>query len=603
MSNVATLFSSFLEKHDLFIECLRRKIKSWFETMSPVPWRKSCKWTSAELFITSGLILTDSKSKLKIPNVDPQCKLRYRDIFTDERLKSETRIIIEGDPGSGKTMLSAKLAYDWSIGDISNAKMVIFLPLKFVEDMTIIEAIEKFYIPKGKGLDRNDIKALLNQTSDEGKTCIVLDGVEEYNDRTREGEPSEIVRVMRKEKLGNCTVVLTSRSDLVQDLPQCPMLRLGQFGEQERDLYIAKIIPDNEEKQHEVKSTIENSAFLLDLCSSPLMFVFIVHNMEVLLQLEAKSHLDRVGPFMQAMVNTLLSQAKPDSAEETKSEVQSARLSEIAFNGLCRGHQQLLWQKDFIDKNVSNMKEFVESGILVVEEDLVTAMWQQENKGNAEKEAVYHVVQIGHDQETPKQIVKGKQSLKEVRDKEAREMEVPLKNVPSQRRSGSQQSKTMREASVSNPHRVSLQVKFLHKVIQEWFAAIDFSFILKDALGGHRHGVLKKHLTLINPADLHYVLRFTSYLCPDSCHLIMELLYKDSKQEDGSVPEYILNCIFLCFAEIDSSEQHTRMDNAVRQVCKTDVTIRGEDSRLLQQAKVSMLMYASNSKVNIRTRC
>ena len=378
---------SILGKQGLFIECLRKKIKSWYETMTPIPWKKSCKWTSSELFITCGLILTGSKSKLKKSDIDPECKLQYTDIFTDDRLKSETRIIIEGDPGSGKTMLSSQLAYDWSMGNISDVNMVILLPLRFVEeDMTIIEAIEKFYVPKDQTLNADDIKALLNQASDEGKTCIVLDGLEEYNGRTRDGEPSEVVRVMRKEKLANCTVVLTSRSDFVYDLPECPMLRLGQFGEEERDLYIAKIIPDNKEKQLAVKSTIQNTVFLLDLCSTPLLFVFVVHNMEQLVQLQTTGQQERVGPFMEAMVNTLLSQAKPVGTEDVENVVQSARLSEIAFNGLCGGHQQLLWQKSFLEKSVSNMKEWIESGILVVEEGLMVGGEKQENNEVETKE-------------------------------------------------------------------------------------------------------------------------------------------------------------------------------------------------------------------------
>ncbi|PIK54616.1 hypothetical protein BSL78_08469, partial [Apostichopus japonicus] len=139
-------------KQTLFIECLRKKTKSWYETMTPLPWKKSCKWMTSELFIACGLVLTDSKSKMKTADVDEECKLKYTDILTHRRLKSATRIIIEGDPGSGKTMLSSQLAYDWSIGKSSDARMVVFLPLKFVDGMTIIEAIKQFYIPKG--LDR-----------------------------------------------------------------------------------------------------------------------------------------------------------------------------------------------------------------------------------------------------------------------------------------------------------------------------------------------------------------------------------------------------------------------------------------------------------------
>ncbi|PIK59203.1 hypothetical protein BSL78_03900 [Apostichopus japonicus] len=102
-------------KQTLFIECLRKKTKSWYETMTPLPWKKSCKWMTSELFIACGLVLTDSKSKMKTTDVDQECK----------------------------------------------------------------------------PLNEGDIKAILDQASDERKTCIVLDGLEEYNGRTKDGEPSE----------------------------------------------------------------------------------------------------------------------------------------------------------------------------------------------------------------------------------------------------------------------------------------------------------------------------------------------------------------------------------------------------------------------------
>ncbi|PIK59198.1 hypothetical protein BSL78_03895 [Apostichopus japonicus] len=83
-------------KQALFIECLRKKTKSWYETMTPLPWKKSCKWMTSELFVACGLVLTNSKAKMKTTNVDPKSKLQYTDILTHERLKSATRIIIEG---------------------------------------------------------------------------------------------------------------------------------------------------------------------------------------------------------------------------------------------------------------------------------------------------------------------------------------------------------------------------------------------------------------------------------------------------------------------------------------------------------------------------
>ncbi|XP_071849298.1 uncharacterized protein [Apostichopus japonicus] len=577
-------------KHALFIECLRKKTKSWYETMTPLPWKKSCKWKTSELFIACGLVLTDSKSKMKTTNVDPKCKLQYTDILTHERLKSATRIIIEGDPGSGKTMLSSQLAYDWSIGKISDTRMVVFLPLKYVDGMTIIEAIEQFYIPKGEPLNEDDIKAILDQASDENKICIVLDGLEEYNGRTKDGEPSEVERVMRKEKFPNCTVVLTSRSDFVHGLPQCPMLKLGRFGEEERDQYIANIIPDDNQKQQKVKCIIETSALLFDLCSNALLFVYIVHNIEHLGQIDKlKGQLDSVGPFMEVMVNTLLSLSRSEGSE---SEIMSTRLSEIAFNGLCKGYQQLMWPKSFLDEHVSNVKDWIESGILVVEEGETTREEKHQKKGEAvEERMVTQDEKISIDDERRQ----GQDDILSSHEESPRDRESSTDNKPNETEKLFTERKTN-----TDPQNFSLQVKFLHKVIQEWFAAKHFSSMLQQSKGKDSHQVfVNRHLPLINPADLHYVLRFTSYLCPENCYLIMAHLHSCYKSSKGVVPEYILNCIFLCFIECKSSVGRKKMENTVGQVCKSIVTIRGEDSRLLQQSKVSMLTYASNSEIRI----
>ncbi|PIK39685.1 hypothetical protein BSL78_23475 [Apostichopus japonicus] len=58
------------DKESLFLKCLQQKMKSWFETMTPVPWMKSCQWKSNDLFIASRLVLTNSGSKISSREVD-----------------------------------------------------------------------------------------------------------------------------------------------------------------------------------------------------------------------------------------------------------------------------------------------------------------------------------------------------------------------------------------------------------------------------------------------------------------------------------------------------------------------------------------------------
>ncbi|PIK54130.1 putative NACHT, LRR and PYD domains-containing protein 10-like [Apostichopus japonicus] len=246
-------------------------------------------------------------------------------------------------------MLSSQLAYDWCCGKLMDIPMVIYLPLKIVDDMTIIQAIKMFYIRKGIPITEEDIESMLN--SGKEKVYLILDGLEEYNGVTKDGSPSEVMRVMTKEKLSNCIVIITARTDYAKHLPPGPMLKIGSFGEDERDEYIEKVYSDDIRKV-------------------------------------TSGQLDRVTPFVKAIVDILCSvqdeedtsghlsyQQQESVREEDESRLESEvsiephiTLEELAFNGLCKGNQQLFWQKDFVDRSVTNSKAWIDSGILVVEE-------------------------------------------------------------------------------------------------------------------------------------------------------------------------------------------------------------------------------------------
>ncbi|XP_071843390.1 uncharacterized protein [Apostichopus japonicus] len=701
------------DKESLFLKCLQQKMKSWFETMTPVPWMKSCQWKCKDLFIASRLVLTNSGSKISSREVDRKCKLHYLDIFTDERLKAETRIILEGQPGSGKTMLSSQLAYDWCCGKLMDIPMVIYLPLKIVDDMTIIQVIKMFYIRKGIPITEEDIESMLN--SDKKRVYLILDGLEEYNGGTKDGSPSEIMRVMTKEKLSNCIVLITARTDYAKHLPPGPMLKIGRFDEDEGNEYIKKVFSDDQKRQEEVKELIDNVPFILDLCNVPLLFVLLVHNIDRLGKLQ-EDQLDRVTPFVKAIVDILcpmqdeedtsshLSHQQQESIceeDERRSEseafnkqeeygvtgAKSARewepeeqssghhkhdttlkkeatikfdldsfayhsqeddlfassdsvkdeestydtealfrsllecpideyesnletetsidsqdtyitLEELAFNGLCKGNQQLFWPKDFVDRIITNSKAWIDSGILVVEEGTPfnsTDRNLQTDSGSG----------------TPQTDSISDESLNT--SNVTSEMKRGVSPDPDLSASVSQsESKPILESKekISQPIQkgkaakyVSLQVKFLHKLIQEWFAAQYLALLFwghKSTEQHYKYQLFREHLDNIDPADLHYVLRFTCHICPPSFHFIASFLMRDFKTGDGEIPDYIINCICLCFAEYDGYKGH-KVKDIVTEICRREsVNFSSGDSRLLLRSKVSMLTFASRSKIPIK---
>ncbi|KAJ8019338.1 NACHT, LRR and PYD domains-containing protein 6 [Holothuria leucospilota] len=641
--------TAWKDKRALFVEFLKKKIKSWYETMTPVPWKKSCQWKSTDLFVGSGLILTDSKAKQNVQNVDEQCKLNYTEIFTHDKLKSEIRIILEGDPGAGKTMLLSQLAYDWSKGKIDGVDILVFLPLKIVEDKTLIQAIEQFYIPTNSPLLENDIESIL--ASDKERICLLLDGLEEYSTggRMKAKESSEVMKIMKKEKHSNCKVVVTSRSDFANDLPECPLLKLGRFGETERNSYVEKLLPEDTNQQQKIKRIIQDNPFILDLCSVPLLFVLAVHNIESM-SLSEEGQLSKVSPFMRSMILTLCSSStvkhEVDGIRSKFFRSEKMTLGELAFNGLCKGHQQLSWQKDFMERNAGSLKPWVDSGILVLEEGLVISEKEDQdiserNKGVIKKVKTKKKKKKETKKGTQKQEAKGKgkkekspggdsseKPKKKRKEKEADESEiVPDKMLTEEflgpstshdipqipilsenvdmvsasmvaSQAGHEVSEIEEQHQSVSASQVPLVVKFLHKVIQEWFAATFFCSMMRRCTSEEQfQNYVSSQLQHISPTDLHYVLRFSSYLHPPSCHVIIKCLLRNYLK-DGCVPPYIMNCVFLCFNE-HNDVKGPDMRNAVIDVCKEVITIQSEDSRLLQQAKCALLAYGSNDGVII----
>ncbi|KAJ8034148.1 NLR family CARD domain-containing protein 4 [Holothuria leucospilota] len=625
------------ERRNLFLKLLQKKIMSWYEAMTPVPWKKSCQWRSSELFIGSDLILTNSKTQGNLIAVDDKCKLNYTEIFSHVSLKEETRIIIEGEPGSGKTMLSSQLAYDWSQGKISDISILILLPLKFVQTKKLVEATEEFYLMEGRGLSLTDIEDVI--IGEGGKCCFLLDGLEEYNgqDETSTEEISELVKVMTKVKYPNCKVILTSRSDYAQDLPSCPMLKLGTFGEAQRQSYIEKVYSDDHEKQMKVMDVIDETPFILDLCSVPLLFVLAVHNIESIANIQDVCQ-EKVSPFIGMVVYT--QHDEEFYAHETnKKRSPEISLEMLAFNGLCRGKQQLSWQRRFVEENVRNMKQYLDSGILVVEEAVNVGIdVARTAKENADTEQVKEVwseinenasgawnIPRGRESDSGKAVITQRDPFKKafqkmqkdnvdtafIEERERRsvkERSDALENTKHKNRSNYEKP-TIREESEPGEYlktrltvqHVSLQVKFLHKVLQEWFAArylADICWKYGDLSLTKKYTFFREHLQQINPADLHYLLRFTCALCPSSCHLILNYLLSAFRNEEGKIPGHIMNCICLCLAEYDGYKGHYIKD-VISEVCKADISIHSEDSRLQQRTKVSMLQLASDCEVSI----
>ncbi|KAJ8034678.1 Protein NLRC5 [Holothuria leucospilota] len=585
-------------KKTLFIQCLQERIKSWYETMTPVPWKKSCRWRCTDLFIGRSLLLTDKKAKETFAPADAHhttmadIKVLYTELFSHEKLKSETQIIIKGDPGSGKTMLMSQLAYDWCQGKFKKIDILILLPLKCVERKTIVQTIKEFYFPGEEGLSLSDIEYFL--LNEETSKCLLLDGLEEFNGIATKEEEVKVVTIMSQVKFPSCKVVTSSRSGYAKHLPNSVELKLAKFNDIERNAYIQKVFPDSPEKQKEVKKVIKENVFLHDLCSSPLLFVLLVHNMESLVNLDI-AQINKVAPFMKNVLCSLHSLGKVMTQIEESGpgykKQDEVVLEELAYNGLCGKYQQLSWPKEVIEFKVSSIREWIATGVLVVEENIIATVPLM-RRG-------HHLPKTGPDDVAVTKEKEDSESLVPGATAEPQPDDDSGVKSPAEPESSEVQVTTT-ESRSTKARYVPLQIRFAHKIIQEWFAANYLSSMISRLRNAE---YIQKHLTekllFVNSSDLRFFLWFTVALYPTCCPYILKYLLSSNRAEEGNLPKHVMDYIFLCFSECDGEQVHG-IQAAVTDVCKEEITVHPDDSRLVQQAKVAMLELASKCGIMCR---
>ena len=176
----------------------------------PVPWCDNFSFQLENIF-TRLRIVAKEKTRGKVTSEVTS----MTSIFTPhEDCQRPKVVLIEGEPGMGKTTYCQKLAYDWATGqgrkwDESFPKVEVLLLLRCREiESSIWEAINEQILPEDMQPEVRDmfIQFLRENPS---KVLLVLDGLDE-------ADPEKLKlfrKLVQKEKLPGCFIVLTSRHE------------------------------------------------------------------------------------------------------------------------------------------------------------------------------------------------------------------------------------------------------------------------------------------------------------------------------------------------------------------------------------------------------
>ncbi|XP_077991374.1 uncharacterized protein LOC144445629 [Glandiceps talaboti] len=170
---------------DSIANCQKR-LRSYYKKLSvinPLPW-----WDGAE-----ALKLKDVYTDLQIQTRSRQSvPFQREEIFTtvDDEGEKRLRILIEGDPGYGKSTFCVKLAYDWASGKIdylNDFQFVFLLDVERLRDYhldnegsDLVDAIASLlFLGKLDEECKADLRKFIQQH--ESEVCVIFDGLDEVD--------------------------------------------------------------------------------------------------------------------------------------------------------------------------------------------------------------------------------------------------------------------------------------------------------------------------------------------------------------------------------------------------------------------------------------
>ena len=275
-----------------------------------------------------------------------------------EKLKSPFRILIEGAPGIGKTILSKEISFQWAENKIlSNKKLLLLLFMRDprVKDITSVYLLLKHFNLKDSLA--HTIAEWLDNTNGEYLT-IVLDGFDEVSDKNFFISIDLIDRM----KLQKCDLIITSRTAASADLHNIVEYRAEVVGftEKDRKDFIQNTLQNQVDRINELGKFLQSNPIIDALCYVPLNMSILLCLAEKGIQNLPKSETKLYQNFINMTVFHFLRQSAScasltiSTAENLPHPYNHAfkELSHFAFCALQR--DQLVFTKEEIEQTLPN---------------------------------------------------------------------------------------------------------------------------------------------------------------------------------------------------------------------------------------------------------
>ncbi|XP_068734048.1 NLR family CARD domain-containing protein 3-like isoform X1 [Montipora capricornis] len=251
-------------------DIIRRDYKG--AVLCPFPWCEDDLQLKLSKIFTRLKIVSKEKERARLTDKVVQ----MTDAFMPHEECEDPRVVlIEGQPGMGKTTYCQKLAYDWSVENISvegsfpPVKMLLLLKCRDMKTADIEEAIDDQLLPLDA--DKKEKENFFHFIRcNQSKILLVLDGLDELPENLLKG----LFPLIQRRIFANTYVILTARHEAGMRVRRhCDtLLEIVGFTKEDADSYITKYFSNHEDPSLAAKliKKLDREKELRELSSNPL---------------------------------------------------------------------------------------------------------------------------------------------------------------------------------------------------------------------------------------------------------------------------------------------------------------------------------------------